>query len=195
MAAYQAKDIVDETRRLLSDPRTFFSGLPLQGGFAEPVIRAAAYGLAAGIANLLMAALGIPGLMHRGMGPGMQGFAPGAGMGLGGLVAMPVMALVGLFIGGGLLLLLSAICKGRTGYEACVRITSCLMVGMVISQLAMLLFVAGPMVGGLGLLAASLYSLWLGYMGLVHGLKADQGRARIAVAVLAVLSLLSQGPR
>ena len=95
--------------------------------------------------------------------------------------------LIGLFIGGVILLIVSAICGGNTNFEANVRVTAALMVLSPIS--ALLSFTSGInlWLGGLISLAVSLYGLYLLYHALVNALKGKEGTAKVITIVLAAL--------
>jgi len=99
-------------------------------------------------------------------------------------------AIIGLFIGGVILLVISAICKGSTDFEANVRVTAAVMVIMPISALF-------GFAGGLNLylgvavgLAINLFSLWLLYNGLIEALKSNPGTTKILMYILVALFVL-----
>jgi hypothetical protein len=99
-------------------------------------------------------------------------------------------AIIALFIGAVILLVISAICKGSTDFEANIRVTAAAMVMMPIS--ALLGFITGLSIilGTIVGLAVSLYGLYLLYQGLTQTLKADAGTAKIVALILAVLLVL-----
>ncbi len=111
--------IARESRETLFNTKEYFSSMSLEGGYAEPVIKAAIYGTVAGLFSLLWS---VTGLYNYDFGF-MDGF-----LGIMPLVWSIVIAIVGVFIGGALMLLVSAICGGNTDYEANVRVAASLMV-------------------------------------------------------------------
>ena len=50
--------IFRETTETLLNPKEYFSSMPLEGGFAEPIIKAAIYGVVAGLFAPLWSLLG-----------------------------------------------------------------------------------------------------------------------------------------
>jgi hypothetical protein len=99
-------------------------------------------------------------------------------------------AVIGLFIGGVIVLVISSICKGSSDFEASVRVTAAMMVLMPINAF---LGFAGHFNLYLGLiasLAVSMFSLWLLYNGLVQALKSKPETTKIVMYVLAAIFVL-----
>lgn len=171
---------VKESTDVLVKP-DYFSTLKTSGGMTEPLIKAVIYGVIAGIFNFLW------GVLHLTIGGSIFGGA----VGVMAFFSSVIGALIGLFIGGVLMLILSAICKGNTDYEANVRVTAALMVMMPIS--AALGFASGVSyyLGIIVSLAVGFFGLWLTYKALVQALKAKPDTSRIAVIVLGALLLIT----
>lgn len=165
---------------VLVKPKSYFSTMKTTGGIAEPLIKAVIYGVIAGIIALIW------GLLKIGGSVGIFGGAVGVMM----FIWYIVGAVIGLFIGAVILLVISAICKGSTDFEANARVTASLMVIMPIS--ALLGFVSGLNLtaGSIISLAINLFSLYLLYHGLVEALKAKPGTAKILTIILAALLAL-----
>ncbi len=174
---------IDDSKNTLTNPKEYFASMAKEGGFGEPIIKALLYGLVAGLITFIW---GIIGLSAAGGFGAMFGGAVGVMAIVGGLV----FALIGLFIGGLIMLIISAICGGNTSYEANVRVTAAL---MVMSPVQALLgftgginFYLGAIVG----LAVSLYGLWLLYNALTASLQAKEGASKVVTIILAVLIVL-----
>jgi hypothetical protein len=170
------KDSID----VLVKPKSYFSTMKTTGGIAEPLIKALIYGVVAGLIALIW------GLLKIGGSIGLFGGAVGVMM----FVWYVIGAIIGLFLGAVVVLIISAICKGNTDFEACTRVTASLMVIMPIS--ALLGFVAGLnlTVGAIVSLVVNLFALYLLYHALVEALKTKPATAKILAIVLAALLAL-----
>jgi hypothetical protein len=173
--------ILKDSRETLLNPKEYFESMPLTGGFTEPLIKAAIYGTIAGLFALLWSVLGF-----GAVGASLLGGA----IGIMALIWTIVGAVIGLFIGGVIMLVISAICGGNTDYEANVRVTASLMVVYPIS--ALLAFFSGINItlGGVVSLLVSMYGLYLLYMAAIHALKGKESNAKIVLIVLVILALL-----
>jgi hypothetical protein len=151
------------------------------GGIAEPLIKAVIYGAVAGIIAFIWSLMKI--------GGGTLGLFGGA-VGVMAIIWYLIIAIIGLFVGAVILLVISAICKGSTDFEANVRVTAAVMVIMPISALlgfiAGLNLTAGSIIG----LVVNLFALYLLYHGLIQALKANPGTTKIVMYVLAALLVL-----
>ena len=102
--SFDLNAFIKESKETLLNPKAYFSTMRTAGGMAEPVIKALIYGIVAGIIVFLWGLLGLGG----------QAGVFGAGIGAMGLVYTVVSAVIGLFIGAVIVLIISAICKGNT---------------------------------------------------------------------------------
>jgi hypothetical protein len=172
---------IKESKDVLVNPKSYFSTMTTTGGIAEPLIKALIYGVVAGIIAFIWS------LLKLGVATG--GLFGGA-VGIMLLIWYIIGAIIGLFLGAVVILIISAICKGSTDFEANTRVSAALMVMMPIGALlgfiSGLNFTAGAIVG----LAVKLYGLYLLYHGLVEALKAKPETTRIVVIVLVALLAL-----
>ncbi|WP_449241978.1 YIP1 family protein [Desulfovibrio sp.] len=178
--AFDFQRLWDDSLAILRDPKRFFSSMPASGGFGDPVLRAVVYGLAAGVMNLLW------GLFGMGHGRMMTSFG---GLGIGGLAGMPLVALAGLFVGGGLLWLAARLCGARPGYEAAARASAVCQVLLPVRAAFNVFHAASPSLGLAMSVALNLFGAWLAYHALGSALGVEERKARVAGVVLAVLSL------
>ncbi len=178
--SFDFNEFVKESKDVLVNPN-YFATMKTSGGMTEPLIKAVIYGAVAGIITFIYSLLNL-----NGIGGGLFGSA----IGVTALIFTIVGAVIGLFIGGVIVLVLSAICKGNTDFEANVRVTSSVMVIMPISAalgfFSGINFYLGTFVG----LAVNLFALWLTYKGLVQALKAKPDTARILLYVLIAVFVL-----
>lgn len=171
---------VNESKETLLNPKSYFSSMKTSGGMVEPLIKAVIYGAVAGILYLVW------GFLHLSAGAGMLGGA----IGFMAFIWAIISAIIGLFIGAVIILIISAIAKGNTDFEACLRVSASVMVVMPV--LALLGFFMGINLT-LGLIInmiVYLYSLWLIYQAVTASLKANEGTSKIVLGVLAALMVL-----
>jgi Yip1 domain. len=170
---------IKESKDVLVTPKSYFSTMKTTGGLGEPIIKAIIYGAVAGIISFLFSLLNL--------GGGIFGTAFSIGI----LFKAIIGSVIGLFIGAVLTLVVSAICKGSTDFEACARVTAAIMVVMpIIAILGFILhfsFIAWEIV----FMIVSIYELYLLYHGLVEALKANAGTIKIVMYVLMGLIVLS----
>lgn len=182
------KQILKDSRETLLNPKEYFASLSLTGGFAEPVIKAAIYGTLAGLFSLLWNVLGL-----SAMGVGMWGGV----VGVMSLVWSVIGAIIAVFIGGVVVLVISAICGGNTDFEANLRVSASLMVLYPISAFLGFFYAINFTLGGMVGLIVNLYGLYLLYEAIIQSLKGKESSMRIVLIVLAVIVMLGffQGRR
>jgi hypothetical protein len=172
---------IKESKDVLVTPKSYFATMKTTGGIAEPLIKAVIYGVIGGLIAFIWSLLSI-GSFSSGMFGGTVGIML--------LVWYIVVAIIGLFIGAVIVLVISAICKGSTDFEASVRVTAAIMVLIPISALlgfvSGLNLTAGAIVG----LAINIYGLYLLYHGLVEALKAKPDTTKIVMYVLVAILIL-----
>jgi hypothetical protein len=172
---------IKESKDVLVNPKSFFSTMKTTGGIAEPLIKAVIYGVIAGIIALIWGFLKVG---------GATGGLFGGAIGILAFIYYIIGAVIGLFVGAVIILVVSAICKGNTDFEANTRVTAAIMVIMPIAALLKFIsglnFTAGAIVG----LIVNLFGLYLLYHGLVEALKAKPDTSRIVVIVLAAILVL-----
>lgn len=158
---------VDTLKKVLSDPEGFYSEMPKEGGYQEPLtfaaINFAVFGLLSGIIAVLIK-------------------GAGAGSIVSTLVGAVIGGIVGLFIVGIILFIFFKIFGGSGGYEGTVRILS--------YSSAVQVFTWIPYIGGI----IGLYSIWLNIVGGKHVHNLTTVKSAIAVllpvVILAVIIML-----
>ena len=171
---------IKESKDVLVNPKSYFSTMKTSGGMTEPLIKAVIYGAIAGAIAFLWSFLKI----------GVTGSMFAGALGIMSFIWSIVGAIIGLFIGGVILLVISSICKGNTDFEANVRVTAAVMVVFPISAF---LGFAGGINLYLGLIvsiAVTVFSLWLLYNGLIEALKSRPETTKIVMYVLAAVFVL-----
>jgi hypothetical protein len=169
-----------ESKDCLLNPKSYFSTLKTSGGFTEPLIKAVIYGTIAGLFTLLWSLLKLS----------VAGSMFGGAIGLMALIWSIIGAVIALFIGAVILLVISAICKGNTDYEANARVTAALMVMMPISAFFGFAVGINSYLGMIIGLVINLYALWLMYYGLTETLKANPGTTKIVMYILIAITVI-----
>jgi hypothetical protein len=153
---------VKESKETLLNPKSYFSTMKISGGITEPLIKAVIYGAVSGVLYFLWGLVGL--------GTAVGGLFGGA-VGIMLFIWAIIGAVIGLFIGGVVMLILSSICKGNTDFEANVRVTASLMVVMPISALFGFTMGLNLYLGLIIGLVIKLLGLWLMYHALIEALK------------------------
>lgn len=181
---------IQESKETLVNPKSYFSTMRTSGGMTEPMIKAVIYGAIAGAIAFLWSILKF--------GPVTGGFLSG-GIGIMVFVYYIIASIIGLFIGGVIVMVISSICKGSTDFESNVRVTAALMVVMPIN--AFLAFTGHfnlyfGVIAGLGV---NIYALWLLYNALIETLKAKPETTKIVmyilIAIIVLFSLVGLGAK
>jgi hypothetical protein len=178
--SFDVNAFIKESKETLLNPKAYFSTMKTSGGIADPIIKALIYGVLAGVVGFLWGIIGLGGKLG----------IFGAGIGAMALVWAIIGAVIGLFIGAVILLIISAICKGNTDFEANLRVVAAVMVLFPVS--ALLGFTTGinSIFGAIVALCVNLYGLYLLYQGLTVALKANPATTKIVFYVLAVLLVI-----
>ena len=171
---------IKESKDVLVNPKSYFSTMKTSGGMAEPLIKAVIYGAIAGILRIIWGLLSIGGL----------GGIFGGAIGVMGFIWSVIAAVIGLFIGAVILLVISSICKGTTDFEANTRVVAATMVIMPISALLGFTDGINMYLGGIISLAVNIFALWLMYNGLVEALKSKPETTKIVMYVLVALFVI-----
>ncbi len=172
---------IKESKDVLTNPKSYFSTMKTTGGMSEPLIKAVIYGAVAGVFAFLWS------LLHVGA---VTGGMFGGAVGIMVFVWSIIGAVIGLFIGAVIVLIISAICKGSTDYEANVRVTAAVMVIMPINALLGFAGSINLYLGVIVSLAVNIFSLWLLYNALVEALKAKESTTKTVSYILIALFVL-----
>ena len=181
---FNFNEFIEDSKNTLIKPKDYFSSMTKTGGFVDPIIKACIYSLVAGIIYFLWALLKLGGAW------GMSGRSM---VGVGSIMLIfttLISGIIGLFIGGLILMLISMICSGEKNYETNVRVTASLMVLSPVSALLSFLTGINLYLGSIISLLIGLYGIWLLYIALLNTLSAKEKVAQIVCIVLAVLLVL-----
>ena len=187
-STFDVNAFIQESKDVLLNPKSYFSTMKTSGGMSEPLIKAVIYGAVAGAIAFIWSLLKIG---------GMSGF--GSAVGVMVFIWSIIGAIIGLFIGAVILLVISSICKGNTDFEANLRVTAATMVVMPINAFFGFGGHFNLYIGVIISIALSLLTIWLFYNGLVEALKANPETSKIVsyvfIAVVVVFILVGIGTK
>jgi hypothetical protein len=172
---------IQESKEVLVNPKSYFSTMKTSGGMTEPLIKAVIYGAVAGAISFIWS------LLHFTIG---AGGVFGGIMGIGLFFTYTIGAVIGLFIGAIILLVISSICKGSTDFETNVRVVAAVMVLMPISALLGFTTHLNLYLGSIISIGVSIFYLWLLYNALIECLKSKPETTKILMYVLAALIVI-----
>ena len=172
---------IQESKEVLVNPKSYFSTMKTSGGLTEPIIKAVIYGAVAGAISFIWS------LLHFTLGS--SGLFGGV-LGIGLFFTYTIGAVIGLFIGAVILLVISSICKGSTDFETNVRVVAAVMVLMPISALLGFTTHINLYLGSIISIGVSIFYLWLLYNALIECLKSKPETTKILMYVLAALIVI-----
>ncbi len=168
-----------DSKKVLLSPKEYFSNMDTSGGIGEAVVKALIYGAISGVFALLWSLLKLTG------GIGLFGGA----VGFLALIWTIIAAVIGVFIGGLVILIIASICKGNNEFEPAIQVAAALMVFMPIG--AFFGFLGGVhFLSALVSLAINLYALYVLYIAVTLTLKGEDKPAKIVSYVLGGLLIL-----
>ncbi|HKK62367.1 MAG TPA: YIP1 family protein [Bacteroidales bacterium] len=163
---FNFKSFIDETKRVLVNPKTYFSDVKEAPGMGNSIIKALIYGIIAGIFASLWSVSLMP------------------------LIWSIVGAFIGLFIGAVFILIVSSIAKGKTDFTIMTFVAATLMVVYPIQRLFGFIDSFSPFLGTLVSIVISLYSLYILFYALTEFLNADLKTSKIISFILAGLLII-----
>ena len=175
-APAKAPGIVQAFVAVLTKPADFYASVRDVGGFGAPVVFALVLGAVSGLISALYMVVGL------GAAAGAAGGAFGAFAGFSAIIMSPIFAVIGCFVGGAVVHVISLIASGKGTYEQSVRVAG--YAAAVIPFGTLLGFT--PLLGWL----PSLYGLYLVAQGLIAIHAADRKRTYVATGVLAAILVL-----
>jgi hypothetical protein len=173
-----------DSLQILVNPTEYFTRIEKGGGLGDPIIRAILYGITAGIINFIW------GILKLGSAGGWFGGLLGSGISIMALIFTIIGSVFLLFIGGIIILILSAICGGSTDFEASVRVSASTMIVIPLSALIGVTSGVSFFMRSLITLLISVYGIFLMHKGIIHTLNGKKAVARIVAIILSVFPVL-----
>lgn len=181
---FDFQTFLNESKDALLKPAEYFAVMPKEGGLGEPIVKALIYAAVSALISFLL------GVILPASAFGAMGGVVGGAIGFFGIILYVIYAIIGLFIGGAIVLVLSAICGGNTNYETNLRVAASLMVLSPVYALVGLLSWVSLWIGGIVGLAIFLYGFWMLYQALIKALGGKEGTAKVLTIILAVIPTL-----
>ncbi len=181
-STFNFKSFLEDSKQVLIAPKEYFASMPKEGGMAEPLIKAVIYSVVAALINFIWFTF----VFTSSFGAATGGFLAG-GVGFFGILMSIIGSILALFIGGVIVLVLSAISGGETKYESNVRVVAAT---MVLSPISALLGFTSQINIWLGLIVSiliTLYGIFMVYHALVQSLGAKQGAAKVVAGILCLI--------
>ena len=178
---FDFKKFLDETKATLITPAEYFAVMPKEGGFGDPLVKAVIYSLIAGIIGFIFS------FMNLSTFSGLFGSSVGLFL----IINSLFFGIIGLFMGGAIILVISSICGGNTNYETNVRVTASLMAIYPIHALLSFLTGVNIWIGQLVFLTIALYGLYMLFVALTKSLEGKKETAKIVSIIFNSLSLSS----
>lgn len=183
-SGFDFSKFIEDSKATLTKPKEYFAAMAKEGGLVEPVIKALIYGLVGGIFGMIWSLLNLTASSPLGS------VAGGSTTGIFALIGSVIFALIGLFVGGVIMLIISAICGGSTNYETNVRVIASLMVLGPIQAFFNFLSGISIYLGMIVALIISLYGIWLMYNALLTTLQAKEGASKVVSGILGAIVIL-----
>jgi len=181
---FDFETFLNESKETLLKPAEYFAKMPKEGGLGEPIIKGLVYAVVSALITFIL------GVILPASAFGTMGGVVGGTISFFGIILYVVYSIIGLFIGGAIVLVLSAICGGNTNYETNLRVAASLMVLSPVYALVGLLSWISLWLGGIAGLAVFLYGFWMLYQALIKSLGGKEGTAKIITIILAVIPTL-----
>jgi hypothetical protein len=172
---------IKESKDTLVNPKSYFSTMKTSGGMTEPLIKAVIYGAVAGAIAFIWSILKF-GAVTGGL------FSSGIGIMV--FIWYIIASIIGLFIGGVIVMVISSICKGSMDFESNVRVTAALMVLMPLNAFLAFTWHFNLYLGMIAGLAVNIYALWLLYNALIETLKAKPETTKIVMYILIAIFVI-----
>ena len=175
---FSLSKLYQDSKLVLFQPKSYFNSMETTGGIGEPVLKAIIYGAVAGVLILIWSLLNITGITG--------GIFSGA-VGVAGFFGTLIGAVIGVFLGGLIILVISSICNGNSDYEPNMRVAAAIMVLLPVNAFLGFFDGISYALGAIVSLAVNLYGLYLLYLAVTLTLK---GNARPAKAISYILGAI-----
>lgn len=170
--AFSLATVIDDAKRVCTDPSGFYSSMPKSGGYAEPAIFVA---VMAAILGLLMSVFALFGGNYLGS----------MAISMASVIIMPIMGVIGSFIGALVMFVIWKLMGSTQSYAVSYR---CIAYATAIYPVTGLLSI----IPYLGTIIGTLWGIYLMYVASIHVHSIKQKTAQIAMGILAAFMVLYQ---
>ena len=178
---FNFKAFLEESKETLLNPAGYFASMKTAGGLTEPLIKAALYGVVAGVFSFLWSILHLT---------ATTGGLFGGAIGIMAFFWSVIGAVIAMIIGAVIILILSAIAGGNTDFEASARVSAAILV--LLPVIIFLGFVSGigRTPGLIVNLIVNLYGLLMLYYALTKTLKGKENTSKVLTGILAAIVVI-----
>lgn len=171
--AFDFGTVIDDAKKIITDPIGFYRSMPTEGGYANPAIFVIVMALATAVIGFVLGAIGIVKFNA------MIGGAVTIGM----IILLPIFAVIGSFIGAAVLFVIWKLMGSEKNYETAYRCFAYSMaIGPVIAVVSLIPYLAG--------IIKTLWSGFLYYTASTEVHKIKPETARIVIGILTAIFLI-----
>lgn len=182
--SFDFKKFITDSRQILIKPAEYFKKMEKSGGVEYPIIRALIYVVTAEIITFLWIILKLQ------SGGGISVSLPESIIEIILLIITMIASVILLFIGGIIVLTISALCGGITDFEASIRVTASLMIVIPLSAVIGVISGFSLYTGFIIFILIPLYSIFLMYNSITHALNGKRVVTRIVAIILSAFPVL-----
>ena len=172
-AVFSFATVIEDAKKIITDPAGFYKSMSKTGGYGEPLIFAIVMAVITGLIIALYGMLSFS--SFNAITGGAVGFAA--------IIVMPIMAVLGCFIGGAIMYVIWKLAGSGENYEVAVRCVAYTFV--IMPAIALVSFI--PYLAGA---AKTLWSMFLLYTASIEVHKLKQEITKIVFGVLAAIFVL-----
>ena len=167
---FDFNSVVATAKQVVTRPRQFYREMPKTGGFTDPLIFIAVMGIAAGVIGAVFSLFS-------------SGHVAGMSFGLVSAITMPIIAIVGCFIGGMIVFAAWRLMGSTEDYQTAFR---CVAFSTVIFPV----FPVLGLVPYLGTIASDAWWIWLMILASIGTHNLDKGNSMMVLGVLGAVMVL-----
>lgn len=168
--AFSFASVIEDAKKIITDPAAFYRTMPKTGGYGEPLIFAIVMAVITGLIIALYSLFFAP-------------IALGGAAGFAAIIILPIAAVLGCFIGGAIMYVIWKLMGSGEDYEVAVRCVAYTFVIMpVISVVSFIPYLAG--------IAKTLWGCFLLYTASIEVHKLKQDIVKIVFGILAAIGVL-----
>lgn len=172
-SAFNLQTVIDDARKVITNPVGFYRDMPTHGGFANPIIFVVVIAVATAVIGFVLDLIGLANFNS----------VTGGGVGFAMLIFFPIAAIIGSFIGGAILFVIWKLMGSEKNFETAYRcVAYSFAIAPIISVLSLIPYIAG--------IIKTLWGTFLLYTASIEVHKLKQETAKIVFGVLAALGVL-----
>lgn len=169
--AFNLTTVIDDAKKVITNPIGFYRDMPTQGGYANPLIFVVVMAAISGVIISVTSLVGLGNAMAVG------------GAAIASIIIFPIFAVIGSFIGAAIVFVIWKLMGSEKNYEVAYR---CIAYSMAIAPVAAVISI----IPYLGTIVRTLWGMFLLFTASVEVHKLNASTAKIVFGVLAALGVL-----